>query len=443
MLPRHMETVLVSSLQEFPVVLLTGPRQVGKSTLLAELATAAWPADMVTLDDPTVLAAATTDPDGLVARGADRPLVIDEVQRAPDVLRAIKLAVDRDRRPGRFLLTGSAHVLTLQRVSESLAGRVAVHELEPLAWAEMARRPPNTILDDLFDADGAHALLRRLTRTATPSRVAEVRDRVVVGGFPTPALASTPAARTTWFRSYRQTYLERDLRDVAGVGSLPEFFRLLSLLALRTGQIVNFSELSRDLGLPVTTLRRYFQALQQTYQVTLLPPFAANVEKRLVKTPKVYLRDTGMACHLAGADTWDRLEHQGRAGSMVETWAYGELRKLLALSTASTLVSYWRAHGGHEVDFVLERGGRAVGIEVKAGASFDAADLRGLREARAALGRRWHLGVLLHSGTTSVAIDDATVAIPFAVFFGRDGGDGRRRTTADRRSTRRRRGGRT
>jgi len=350
-------------------------------------------------------------------------------------MRAIKLAIDRDRRPGCFLLTGSSHVLTLSRVSESLAGRIAVHELEPLAWTELAKRPPANIIDALLAANNAEAVVTALGQQAVPNRSAEMRELIIVGGFPTRPRPRSARARNLVPELSTNLSRARSARR-GGDRQSAEFFRLLTLLALRSAQMLNFSDVSRDLGLPVTTLRRYFQALQQTYQATLLPPFTTNLEKRLVKAPKVYLRDTGMACHLAGADDWDRLEHQGRVGAMVETWAYGELRKQLSRSAASTLVSYWRTHGGYEVDFMIERGDRVVGIEVKWSSSFTRDDLRGLREAQACLGKRWHLGVLLHSGTQTLALDERTVVIPFSVFFGRDRARARAKDGAHRRRRR-------
>jgi hypothetical protein len=419
MLGRHIERTILESLRHFPAVLLVGARQVGKSTLAQALAGGPWPARYVTLDERTVLDAALKNPDGFVQSLA-APVVLDEVQRAPDLLRAVKLVVDRQRAPGRFLLTGSANVLTLSTVAETLAGRVAVHELHPFSWTEWQARPASRIIDQLFAAESAAALLADLRRTSSVERTNEVRRFIVSGGFPTPALMESAAARRTWFDSYRQTYVERDLRDLANIVNLPDFGRLMTTLALRTAQLLNVAELSRDVGLPTTTLRRYMHLLAQTFQVAALPPYAANVAKRLVKTPKVYLSDTGMAGHLAAADTWDTIERRHFVGALVETWVHAELRKLLALGAARTELTFWRTRTGHEVDFLLERGRTVVGIEVKWSSTIERRDLTGLESCRTLLRRRWHLGVLLHGGTEAVALDDRTVAVPFGVFFGRD-----------------------
>ncbi len=415
-----MKPVLLDSLRHFPVVLLVGARQVGKSTLAGAISGRAWRARYLTLDDRTVLDAALTNPDGFL-REIGVPVVLDEVQRAPDLLRAVKLIVDRNRRPGVFLLTGSANVLTLSKVSETLAGRVAVHELHPFSWSELYRKPPPPVLTDLFSARTAREAIRRWPKTSPPERLREVQAFLLSGGFPTPAQMETGRARRTWFESYWQTYIERDLRDLALIAHLPDFHRLLAMLALRTGQVLNLSELSRDVGLPFSTLRRYFHLLAQTYQVFLVPPYSANIGKRLVKTPKVYMTDTGLACHLGAVERWETLLRQHRMGALVETWAANELRKMLSTHSRHVNLSYWRTQTGREVDFLLEQGGEVVGIEVKWGAGIRDKDLQGLKSCREALGKNWRFGVIVHGGTEAIAFDERTLAIPFGVFFGREG----------------------
>jgi hypothetical protein len=415
LLPRHLEAVLRHSLRHFPVVLLVGARQVGKSTLARAVA-----ADRryLTLDDRLTLDAALRDPDGLVS--AAGRAVIDEVQRAPDLLRAIKLSVDRNRTPGRFLLTGSANVFGLARVTETLAGRIAIHELHPFSWAEVRRLPPSPAIEVLFEAATAPAALRGLPHSSPPDRLGELKQLILSGGFPTPALMRSAKARRTWFESYRQTYLERDVRDLANVEHLPEVNRLLAILAPRTSSTLNLAALSRDVGLPVTTLRRYMRLLGLTYQVVELPPYAANVRKRLVKTPKVFYTDTGIASHIAAVDDWAALERRELVGPMVETWAHAEVRRMRTASAFRVDLSFWRTREGREVDLVLERGGELVGVEVKWGSGLDRRALAGLESARRTLGRRWRTGVLLHGGAESIAVDDHTLAMPFGVFFGRE-----------------------
>ncbi len=417
MIQRHLQARILESLRHFPVVLLTGARQVGKSTLAQTLVRSRWPAQYLSLDDRAALDAALRDPDGFVS-GTSTPVVLDEVQRAPDLLRAIKLAVDRNRRPGQYLLTGSANLMTLKIVSESLAGRLVLHELHPFSWSELNRSKAPTILADLFTAKDTKALAARWPRTVPAGRRRDLERFVLSGGFPSPALLASQSARQEWFAAYRQTYLERDLRDLAAVEHLPDFNRLLALLALRTGQLMNYSDLSRDLGLPLTTLRRYMNLLEVTYQLFLVRPYFANIGKRLVKTPKLYLGDTGMACHLAVAETWPVLERQGRAGAMVETWVAAELRKLLTTADPRIGLWYWRPHAGREVDFLLERGDALVALEVKWTQRISEADVAGLHQCMRDLKGRVRFGILLYPGTELLSLDRHTLAVPFSIFCG-------------------------
>jgi len=413
---RHLHQRLEHSLRHFPVALLVGARQVGKSTLAQALATDDWPARYLTLDDRTVLDAALGDPDGFIRQAAG-PAIIDEVQRAPDLLRAVKLEVDRDRQPGRFLLTGSANILTLSAVTETLAGRVAVHHLRPFSWSELRRSSPSPFLDTLFEAQDARDLVDGLRARGQASNLDDLKALILSGGYPEPALMSSDEARHTWFESFRQTYIERDLRDIAQIANLPDFSRLMTTLNLRTAQLLNTAELSREIGLPASTLRRYFNLLDQTYQFDLLQPFSTNLAKRLVKTPKIYAADTGMACHLAAVDAWPAMERFNLVGPLAETWVHAELRKLLELQARHTDLSFWRTRTGQEVDFILERGEQLVGIEVKWSATLDRRQVKTLRDCRQTLAPRWRMGVLLHGGTEPIALDDQTAAIPFSCAF--------------------------
>ena len=419
MIQRHLSKIVLESLQDFPVVLLIGARQVGKSTLAKELTKQNWPARYLTLDNRAVLDAALTNPDGMV-QGLDLPVVIDEVQRASDLLRSVKMTVDQDRQPGMFLLTGSANILTMSSVSETLAGRVAVHQLHPFSWTEVEGEKPSEVLEHIFKAQDAKGLVRKLSLSNAPARTKELQQFILRGGYPDPCLMKNPSSRSTWFESYRQTYLERDVRDLTSIAHVPDFNRLLVTLALRTGQMLNFSSLSRDVGLPVSTLRRYFNILEETFQIFRIAPYHANVGKRIVKTPKAYMSDTGMACHLSDADDWSTLQKRNQAGAMLETWVAGELRKLLSLSSTRTGLYYWRTRDGREVDFLLERGGRVVGVEVKQAARIDKHDLTGIMACSDALKNSWHMGIVLYGGTEVVPLDPKIIAVPFSIFFGRE-----------------------
>jgi len=303
-------------------------------------------------------------------------------------------------------------------VSGPLAGRVAVHELSPFSWAERTGAPPATALRDLFTARSSRDLVRRWPRRAAANATALLRRQILAGGYPVPALSRSDRVRRTWFDGYRQTYVERDVREITSIENIPDFDRLHHLLALRSAQILNFSELSRGLGIPFSTIRRYFDILRQTYQFFLVEPYHANLGKRLVKTPKVYGIDTGAIAIMTGVADWRALEQQNRVGAMIETFVAGELRKMIALSGRPTRLSYLRTQSGMEVDFLLEQGTEVVAIEVKARAGLDPRDLAGLRGLRDLLGRRFRRGVLLHTGTETLAVDASIVAAPISVFCG-------------------------
>jgi predicted AAA+ superfamily ATPase len=344
--------------------------------------------------------------------------VIDEVQKAPDLMRAIKRAVDRDKKAGQYLLTGSANIMTLSSVSESLAGRVALHMLFPFCWPERLEKPTPTILKDLFEVETTKELIERLPRSSGKDYRDEITRSILTGGYPVPSLMESDEARHRWFSSYRQTYLERDILNIKTIENIPDFNRLLSLVAFRTGGLLNMSDLSRESGLPFTTLRRYMNLLEVTYQVFLLRPYFANIGKRLVKTPKVYLSDTGMASYLRGTDVWSLLEHQGQVGAMVETWVASELLKLISISGHRLQLYFWRTQTGHEVDFLLESGRKLVGIEVKWGQRVDDPTVSNLKRCAEDLKGNLHLSLVLYGGTEIVPFTTKIVAIPFSHFFG-------------------------
>ncbi|MHC5054798.1 MAG: ATP-binding protein [Planctomycetota bacterium] len=416
MIGRHIQPLIEDALRQFPVAAILGSRQVGKSTLAQELPSRAWPARYVTLDDFALLDAAAHDPDGFVD-GLEPPVILDEVQRAPDVLRSIKRVVDRARKPGQFLLTGSANLLTLKSVSESLAGRVALFDLHPFSWSELARKkaPPDSV-DRLFECKTAREFVASFAPKAATGHRA-FTGRLLAGGYPVPALMKPGRARSQWFESYRRTYLQRDLREIANVARLHDFGRLLVATAANTGRLLNTAELSRDLGVPLNTVRRHLGLLETTFQAWTVRPYYANIRKRLVKTPKLYFSDTGLAAHLMAAEDWDTLQAQNRAGSMVETWVAAELRKLATLSRKRTDIHFWRTHSGREVDFLLARGTRLAAVEVKWARRIAGDDIGAIETCRADLKGRLGLSVVLYSGRTAFALNDHVAAVPLPAFF--------------------------
>ncbi|PKQ27986.1 MAG: ATPase [Candidatus Anoxymicrobium japonicum] len=418
MIKRHVERLITGALREFPVVLLVGARQVGKTTLARAISAGPWKAEYFTLDDRSILDAALSDPDGFI-RGNPPPMVIDEVQRAPDLMRAVKLAVDRNRCPGMYLLTGSANPLRLRSVSETLAGRVAIFRLDTFSWAEIEeRKAPTSAIDALLECDSAAELLSRLRRKEVSARREDIERLVISGCYPDPERMKTRAARDSWFNSYRQTYLERDVKEITSIADLPLFGRLLRVMALRTGNLLNLMDISREVGIPYTTLRRYVGLLETTFQVEFLMPYYANIGKRLVKTPKVYFNDTGMACHLVALTGWTALEKAGLSGRMLETWVWGEIRKTLPLLDVPAEPMFWREQHGGEVDFVLERGTRLAGIEVKSSGSVTSADLKGSESFLSAMRGRAAITVILYQGERAFAPRELIAVVPMSLFFG-------------------------
>ena len=386
-LPRLGQTALDRALKAMPVVVVMGARQTGKSTLVrtGEVATGRT---YRTLDDFDVQAEARTRPDELV-RLAPR-LTLDEVQREAGLVLAIKKAVDeqRPRRPGQFVLTSSANLLLMQRVSESLAGRAAYVTLGPMTrreqlglgragiWGELLDTPPEA-WPDLVKAQ--------------PDGASDWRALAQRGGYPTPAYELTdPDARAVWFQGYVQTYLERDLRSLAAIDNLVDFRRLMRLASLRVGRVLNQAEIGRDAGIPRPTVHRYLSLLETSFLATKLEPYAVNRTVRLVKSPKLYWNDTALALHLAG-ETAVRGEH-------LENLVATDLLAWQAARSDAPQVMFWRTHEGAEVDFVIEHGDRLLAIEVKAADRVRSDDIRHLRSFAAMYGSRVLGALVLHTG---------------------------------------------
>lgn len=406
MLRRNLAPALRAALADRPVVLLHGARQTGKTTLAREIRAGA---PYLTMDDAAAYAAAIGDPQGFID-GLRGPVVLDEVQRAPDLFRAIKRAVDADRTPGRFLLTGSANILLLPRIAESLAGRVDIVTLRPLSQGEIDGRSETFI-------DAAFASRPDFDAGKRPS-IEAVWSRALRGGFPEVVASIAPSRRDAWFGSYLTAILQRDVRDIAAVEDLGALPRLLTLLASRTAGLLNYADLARGLSIPQSTLKRYFALLEALFLVRTAPPWSVNIGTRLVKTPKVYIADTGMVAHLLALSE-SRLERAtGAAGALLETFIANELVKQTGWCKRRPEVLHFRTHAGHEVDIVLEdRGGEIVGIEVRAGASIGQDDFKGLRALAEAAGKRFVRGIVLYGGSEIVPFARNLIALPIQTLW--------------------------
>lgn len=414
LLRRHAEDTILRRLGSFRVVVLSGARQVGKSTL-AHMVLDRVGGTYLTLDQPDVLEQALLDPDGLI-RGTEGLVVIDEVQRAPDILRAVKLVVDEDPRPGRFLLTGSANLLQMRDVTETLAGRAAWVGLGPLTWSEIVGAPCPGSVDAAFHATDARRFVAGFAPANTSSAI-DARQRALQGGMPG-VIAFDAEQRWAWYDSYRTTFLERDLRQLSNVGNIAEFNRLMNLAFLRSGGLLNKAGLASDAQVSYTTADRYLDLLGTAFQVRLLQPYLPNVTKRLKKSPKLYAVDTGAAARAANARDWEDAVAIGRDGALLETFAVGDLIACDALSAGGSAHFFWRTDAGAEVDLVIERGTRVVGIEIKATTSVRHNDFSGLRALRETIGDRFALGIVAHLGTGARAVDESLCSVPLASLLG-------------------------
>lgn len=402
--PRFAEPRLKEALADTPVVLIHGPRQCGKTTLAKQLGAKAG-YEYRSFDEEVTLASARSDPVGFVAELPPK-CILDEVQRVPGIFTSLKIAVDRDRTPGRFLLTGSANVLLVPALADSLAGRLGIQRLYPLAQSELAGNPPR-FLDTLFGG--------RFPARTRPRLGRQLAGRIVDGGYPVALARSTASRRTAWYRDYVETLVQRDVRDLARIASIDALPRLLKLAAGQTARLINISDLGGPFQLSRPTIRDYVTLLEGVFLLEEVPPWHSNRLSRLVKTPKLHVGDTGIACALLARDAAALWEDRGLFGQMLETFVFQELRREASWHEDDIRFHHFRDRDGMEVDLVLERGGGEVaGVEVKAGATVTAADFRGLRKLKEATGKHFAAGVVLYDGETTASFGEGLYAVPFS-----------------------------
>jgi hypothetical protein len=400
--PRFVDRRLAEALADSPVVLIHGPRQCGKTTQARRIGDRAGYA-YFSFDDPVILAAATEDPVGFVAELPERS-ILDEVQRAPELFTSLKSAVDRCRTAGRFLLTGSANVLLVPRLSDSLAGRIEILRLYPLAQAELSGARPR-FLDAVFRGAFKTRMRPRLGK--------ELAARILAGGYPAALARPSARRRAAWYRDYLETLVQRDVRDLARIGALDALPRLLALAAGQTARLLNITDLASPFQLSRPTIRDYVTLLERVFLIETLPPWHSNRLSRLIKTPKLHLGDTGLACSLLGVDAAALGADRSLLGPLLETFVFQELRRQASWLDESVRFFHFRDKDGVEVDIVLERGARELaGVEVKAAATVTAADFRGLRKLREAGGARFAGGVVLYDGEAAVSFGDGLFAVP-------------------------------
>ncbi len=398
MLQRAAAKEVADALADTPVVLIHGPRQSGKSTLSQSFTDRRY----VTLDDPIPLERAKSDPKNFLETYG-WPLTIDEIQRAPELFLPIKAAVDRERKPGKYLLTGSANVLTLPKVADSLAGRMAIVDLLPFSQHELEGKD-SIFIDKAFKSE--------IPKSGSFDNDGLV-DRIAKGGFPEPSLRSSSSRRDAWFASYVRSLLERDVRDLANIEALAQLPRVLRLLAARAGQTLNVVSLSRDTGIPNTSLHRYLDLLQAIFLLHYIPAWSSSRETRLTKTPKAYLVDTGLLCYLDNLSPASVQDDPFRMKPLLENFVAMELRKLALASEAKPDLFHLRTVRQLEVDFVLEgRGGSVVGVDLKPSVTLHPDDVQGLRFLKELAGPDFKCGIVLYLGSEIEPIDPDIVALP-------------------------------
>lgn len=392
--PRYLQQQVLDALSDTPVVCILGPRQVGKTTLAKQLQPERT---YISFDDASLLDAARFDPVGFVV-GLPDQVILDEVQRVPELLSAIKLSVDNDRRPGRFILTGSANLLLLPGVQESLAGRMEVIYLNPLSEQEK-HHSSYSLLDEMISGQ----LKPVITGIQPP--VAGVAEAVVRGGYPEPNTRTEQRAQQ-WYRQYLNAIIQRDVQDIAKIRDSDELLRLLKLIALRTGSLINISNLMLDICLQRDTISRYISVLERLFLIRTLPAWHHNASKRLIKAPKIHIIDSGLGCALTGLKTADWYQPTKSFGGVLESFVVQQLICQSGWVNNELRFSHYRDKDQVEVDLVIEQDDRLWGVEIKKSASVQAKDARGLARLAEQAGDSWQGGMLLYTGTNTLPLAD-------------------------------------
>lgn len=400
--PRHLTKRIDAAMKDTPVILVNGPRQSGKTTLVREYSSSL---SYFSLDDDNILNAVLHDPMGFISR--INKGIIDEVQRAPGLLRAIKFSVDKNRKPGRFLLTGSANLLSFPQIGDSLAGRMEVLTLLPLSISEIEKRECS-FLEYIQTQDWP----------ATPfnSNKFNYVSRVLMGGYPEMLKRKESVRRNAWAKAYLKAIVERDVKDISAIDKLFEVPHLLNILAQQSGKLTNFTQIGCQLNLDVKTVQKYVGLLENLFLVKRLYPWHNNTLSRLIKTPKLHFLDSGLLASLNHI-TINRIEaDRSEIGSILETWVYSELLKIISINDETWNIFHYRDKDQIEVDFVLESPDRKIfGIEVKASNTVVNQDFRGLRKLASIARKNWNSGIILYNGEQCLPFGENLWAIPFSL----------------------------
>lgn len=397
---RKLTSTLNTALKISPVVLLSGARQVGKSTLAAKLFD-----NYAILDDVDLRLNAIENPKGFLER-IGKPVCIDEIQKAPALLEAIKLVVDKERSNGSYLLTGSANLLDMKKTKDTLAGRIIELTLYPLSVKEQNNKPDENIVDQLFARDFS----------SNPVSNNTIIQHIINGGYPEVLKLETELEKRLWFSAYISTYIERDARELGEIREINNFFKFINVLAPRSATLLNKAKIANSATLKANTIDNYITILTLLYQIELLKPYSENIGKRFVKAPKLHLIDTGVLCHLLRITNKQALDNSHYKGQIFETFIFTELRKHMSYSTENTDIFHYRTSDNKEIDFILSRGDTLLAIEVKASSSVNRQDFKHIIEFQNKTSKNL-MGIVFYMGERILEIDKNNIAIPFNFLF--------------------------
>ncbi|HDQ05001.1 MAG TPA: ATP-binding protein [Deltaproteobacteria bacterium] len=399
---RIIKAQILNALKYFPVVLLTGARQVGKSTLALDLLDT-----YMTFDDITVYASARSDPKTFV-NSLRKPVVIDEVQKMPEILNAIKMDVDRKRINGSYLLTGSSNIMAYKGIADTLAGRIAVIELLPLSCKEIAFKDDN-ILDKLFSKNIAKIKLSDINKD-------DIIMRIVNGGYPEVQKIDNPRGRYLWFGSYISTYIERDIRDIGELRHMDKFIRMFNMLASRSSHVLIKTDIARDAGIDNKTLDNYLKLLEMTYQIFLLKPYSRNINKRFVKSNKIFFTDSGVVSYLLGISSPQQLMSSPYKGALLETFVFAELLKAVKYAEHPARIFFYRTSDRKEIDFIIEKDGTIIAAEVKLSQTVTKSDFKHVIDLGKSAGNL-HAGYVFYMGEHILPFGENLYALPVNILF--------------------------
>lgn len=405
--------LIKSFLKEFPVIAIVGARQVGKTTIVKELLKDKRP--FYTLDDPAVILAAEENPVSFLSQA--KQMTVDEIQKCPELLTAIKRIIDGKRVPGQFIITGSANITLLPNISETLAGRIAFVDVMPLTifeiYSPLKNKPKMAQIIDCRKADECWQVINDAKFCDFT-----LEETIFKGGYPSAWLIKNDERRQEWFRAYIRTYLERDVRDLSRIRRLHDYQKFLTLAAFRCAQILNRSDLARDAGIPTATANHFFDLLLATFQVFLLEPYYRNIGKRLIKSPKLMWNDTGLAMYLQGLKQWEDAQRLGRVSFLAENKIALEVKNILSVYLPFVKIFYWRTNAGAEIDLVIEHEEQLVPIEVKWSEKVSRRDITSMETFLNDFKKSASWGMVLYRGRQVLKLKDNIFLVPFGKFLG-------------------------